>query len=129
MLLLWICLCLAVSAARAQNDRRPHIVQIMVDDFGWAEVGYHNWEAKLANQVATPNIDALVAEGLELDRFYTEKIWYALFIHTGSWPCIASTPTNKPSHTPRRTLNTPSALRRGQRSCQGASASMLTPRT
>lgn len=91
MLLLWICLCLAASAARDQNGRRPHIVQIMVDDFGWAEVGYHNWEAKLANQVATPNIDALVAEGLELDRFYTEKIWYALTARTGSRPRIAKT--------------------------------------
>ena len=45
----------------------PNIVFIMLDDLGWGNVGYHN-PGNL--QINTPNIDALVSEGLELNRFY-----------------------------------------------------------
>ena len=55
-------------------SRSPHIVHILLDDLGWAEVGYHNLVAKHAGDIKTPNIDALAKNGLELDRFYAEKI-------------------------------------------------------
>eukprot|EP00937_MAST-01D_sp_MAST-1D-sp2_P000373 g373.t1 len=51
--------------------KRPHILAILVDDFGWANAGWHRpagWK-----EVQTPNMDALVAEGLELDRAYAYK--------------------------------------------------------
>lgn len=43
---------------------QPNIVLIVADDLGWADVSYH------AQRADTPNIDRLVAEGVELDRFY-----------------------------------------------------------
>lgn len=51
---------------------KPHIIHILADDLGWGELGYHNQEA--GDDIRTPNIDALVSEGLELDRLYAEKI-------------------------------------------------------
>ena len=50
----------------------PHILFVVVDDFGWAEVGYHR-EAKTP-EVNTPTIDALVAEGVELNRHYVHMM-------------------------------------------------------
>lgn len=46
----------------------PHFVFIMVDDLGWADVGFH--QAQPNPEVQTPNMDALVAEGVELTRHY-----------------------------------------------------------
>eukprot|EP00662_Eupelagonemidae_sp_cell21_P001449 gene1449-49969_t len=37
----------------------------MADDFGWANAGWHNPE-----HTHTPNMDALVKQGIELDRHY-----------------------------------------------------------
>eukprot|EP00936_MAST-01D_sp_MAST-1D-sp1_P000995 g995.t1 len=42
------------------------------DDWGWANVGYHRKESGApTREVQTPNIDALVRDGVELDRHYT----------------------------------------------------------
>lgn len=47
----------------------PNIVHIMVDDLGWRyRPGNDNPER------VTPHLDALLAEGLALDRFYAHKI-------------------------------------------------------
>jgi len=48
----------------------PHIVHIVIDDFGWDQVGYHS----NSDEVITPNIDKLVREGVDLDRHYVHKI-------------------------------------------------------
>eukprot|EP00947_MAST-08B_sp_MAST-8B-sp1_P005442 g5442.t1 len=54
-------------------SRKPHIIHVLADDFGWAEVGYHRDPA--AEPAATPVIDGLIrTDALELDRFYTHKI-------------------------------------------------------
>lgn len=45
---------------------RPHIVVIMVEDLGWADVGFHG-----SQQVNVPNIDALAADGIILNKYYT----------------------------------------------------------
>ena len=52
--------------------RKPHIVLLVVDDWGFANVGYHRrgWSH---DDVDTPNFDALVEAGLELDRNYVHK--------------------------------------------------------
>ena len=47
-------------------DKKPHIVLILVDDWGWANVGYHRAES--TPEVFTPNIDSLVKMGVELDQ-------------------------------------------------------------
>ncbi len=44
---------------------RPHIVLILADDLGWADVGYQGgW-------IPTPNLNRLAAAGVRMDRFYT----------------------------------------------------------
>jgi arylsulfatase A-like enzyme len=46
--------------------RPPNIVLIVADDLGWNDVGYHG------SEIATPHLDRLAGEGLELDRFYVQ---------------------------------------------------------
>jgi hypothetical protein len=50
---------------------RPHILLWVVDDQGWANVGYHN-----KDHVLTPTTDQLASEGVKLDRQYTYR-WCA----------------------------------------------------
>ena len=64
-----------VSAAKSASSRenvlsaqKPHIVFMMVDDWGWADVGYHLDSP--SKEVVTPNIDSIVKEGLQLDQHY-----------------------------------------------------------
>jgi len=54
----------------------PHIIHILADDYGWADVGYHRQPTVDGSppDVQTPNIDALAHGGIELDRFYVYKI-------------------------------------------------------
>lgn len=56
----------AKSADQAgADDPRPNVVLVMTDDQGWGDVGYNGLEA-----IPTPNLDAMAAAGLRLDRFY-----------------------------------------------------------
>ena len=54
------------------STRPPHLVHFLADDLGWASVGYHR--AAGDEDVRTPNIDALAAAGVQLDRHYAHKI-------------------------------------------------------
>ena len=49
-------------------DTKPNLMIIVADDMGWGDVGYHG------SEIQTPNIDGLVAEGVEMDRFYAFPI-------------------------------------------------------
>jgi arylsulfatase A-like enzyme len=52
-----------VPSVAAEN--RPNIILVMADDQGWGQTGYYN------NPVLkTPNLDAMAANGLRLDRYY-----------------------------------------------------------
>ena len=51
---------------------KPHIMFMLVDDWGWANVGYHRDPP--TKEVSTPNIDSLVKDGLELDQHYVFKL-------------------------------------------------------
>lgn len=53
------------------GDVLPNIVMVVVDDWGWANVGYHSLNK---DEVKTPNIDALAAEGIKLDRYYAPRM-------------------------------------------------------
>lgn len=43
----------------------PHIVLVMADDMGWGQTSYNGHPI-----LKTPNLDAMAAAGLRLDRFY-----------------------------------------------------------
>ena len=48
---------------------RPNVIVMVADDLGWSDVGFHG------NQdIDTPSLDRLAAEGIQLDRFYTTPI-------------------------------------------------------
>src|SRR5437773_10862067 len=57
---LWL---LAIAATTLAADR-PNILFIIADDLGWNDVGWHGSEIK------TPNLDKLVAGGVNLARNY-----------------------------------------------------------
>ncbi|XP_037548018.1 arylsulfatase B-like [Nematolebias whitei] len=75
--------------------RRPHVVFILADDFGWFDVGYHG------SEIRTPNLDRLSAEGVRLENYYVQPLCTPsrnqlltgrYQIHTGMqhqiiWPC------------------------------------------
>ena len=58
----------AERLVKPAEDKKPHIVFMLVDDWGWANVGYHRNPP--TKEVVTPNIDNLVKNGLELDQHY-----------------------------------------------------------
>ena len=64
-LVAFLLLSLANSISAAD---KPHILFLLVDDWGWANVGYHREVA--TREVQTPNFDSLVKNGLELDQNY-----------------------------------------------------------
>ena len=57
-----------VVAAPATHSARPNIILCMTDDQGWGDVGFHG-----LTQIKTPQLDALAASGLRLDRFYAQQ--------------------------------------------------------
>ncbi len=60
---LFFALYLGVVAAAA----KPHIVFMLVDDWGWGNVGWHR---PGFNETVTPNLDSLVASGVQLTSQY-----------------------------------------------------------
>ena len=67
----WLLVCAALSTLAVAQQTKPNLVFMLVDDWGWANVGYHRDPP--TKEVVTPNIDGLVKEGLELDQHYVYK--------------------------------------------------------
>ena len=59
--------CFAVALLLTRAMAKPHILALLVDDYGWADAG---WHAGAGSNVSTPSLDALVAAGVELERNY-----------------------------------------------------------
>ncbi|KAK2573435.1 Arylsulfatase B [Acropora cervicornis] len=45
-----------------------NILLVVIDDFGWSDVGFHG------TKIATPNMDKLASEGVILDNYYVQPI-------------------------------------------------------
>jgi arylsulfatase I/J len=65
-----LCAAASSTAAGAAASPQPHIVLLIVDDFGWANVGFHAKGQPNEAEIVTPNMDALAAGGIILDRHY-----------------------------------------------------------
>jgi len=61
-------LSLLSKQARAAEAPRPHIVYILADDLGFADVGFRGSDIK------TPNLDALAAGGAVLGQYYVQPM-------------------------------------------------------
>ncbi|XP_007519087.2 arylsulfatase B [Erinaceus europaeus] len=46
----------------------PHVVFVLADDLGWNDVGFHG------SHIRTPHLDALAADGVLLDNYYTQSL-------------------------------------------------------
>src|SRR5215467_1785057 len=59
----------SAPVAAQQQQRRPNILVIMVDDIGWFNIGaYH--QGLMSSK--TPNLDRLAAEGMRFTDYYAE---------------------------------------------------------
>ena len=59
--------------AACAASRRPHIVAVIADDYGWNNIGYHHAKPSTFPEVRTPTLDALVGDGVELTRHYAYR--------------------------------------------------------
>ena len=68
--LLVLTLLIPENADGAEGDSKPNIVLVLMDNFGWGEIGvYGGGEMRGA---PTPNIDSIAAEGMRLTNFNVE---------------------------------------------------------
>ncbi len=73
----WITKCAAVftllfvatRAAESSKTRAPHIIVILVDDVGWADVNL----TSRPGVMPTPNIQDLCAKGITFNQYYTQS--------------------------------------------------------
>jgi arylsulfatase A-like enzyme len=82
---LWLAAALLEPAPAAAQDSRPNVILVMADDQGWGDTGYNGHP-----QLKTPNLDAMAAAGLRLNRFYTA--------HFNCSPTRASVMTGRHPH-------------------------------
>lgn len=57
-------------AIAAGSDEKPNIVLILMDNFGWGEIGVYG--GGVMRGAPTPNIDSIAADGLQLTNFNVE---------------------------------------------------------
>lgn len=55
----------ASAQAAPETPRRPHILFILTDDFGWGDLGCYGGDL-----VPTPHLDRMAAEGIRFTQFY-----------------------------------------------------------
>lgn len=62
------CLLLCLLQLAAARPPAPHLVLVLADDLGWGDVGWHG------SAIRTPQLDALGAGGVRLERYYTQPL-------------------------------------------------------
>jgi len=68
--LLALIICAPVTLAAAESDKKPNIVLVLMDNFGYGEIGVYG--GGVIRGAPTPNIDSLAAEGFQLTNFNVE---------------------------------------------------------
>jgi len=58
------------AMAASTNENKPNIILVLMDNFGYGEIGVYGGGA--LRGAATPNIDSIAAEGLQLTNFNVE---------------------------------------------------------
>jgi arylsulfatase A-like enzyme len=66
--MLFVCAPLALAGPEDQN--KPNIVLVLMDNFGYGEIGVYG--GGVLRGAATPNIDSIAAEGFQLTNFNVE---------------------------------------------------------
>ena len=61
---------LFLAASFAAEAAPPHIVLVLVDDYGYNNIGYHAKSQPNADEIVTPHMDSLAATGITLERHY-----------------------------------------------------------
>ena len=61
---------LAQLGTSAASAPKPHVLFVLADDLGHQNLGY-SATAEAQPFAHSPNLDALVADGVKLDRYYT----------------------------------------------------------
>ena len=61
-----------------KGPRKPHVLLFIADDLGWADLGAHRTARNPAEvqgkaETQTPNLDALIKDGVLLERHYTSS--------------------------------------------------------
>ena len=69
LLLILIILAPQILAAQ-KGDSKPNIVLVLMDNFGWGEVGVYG--GGVLRGAPTPNIDSIAAEGFQLSNYNVE---------------------------------------------------------
>jgi len=68
--LLLLVAAIPLTAAAGGSDDKPNIVLVLMDNFGWGEIGVYGGGAMRG--APTPNIDSIAAEGFQLTNFNVE---------------------------------------------------------
>ena len=58
------------TLAALESDKKPNIVLVLMDNFGYGEIGVYG--GGVLRGAATPNIDGIAAEGFQLTNFNVE---------------------------------------------------------
>jgi len=61
-----------ITDYHVRSDRSANIVLIVLDDAGWADFSHNNKDPYSA--LTTPNLDAILSEGLSFANFYTQSL-------------------------------------------------------
>ena len=59
-----------LAVAAPGSDNKPNIVLVLMDNFGYGEVGVYG--GGVLRGAATPNIDGVAAEGFQLTNYNVE---------------------------------------------------------
>ncbi|XP_063419817.1 arylsulfatase J-like [Mytilus trossulus] len=62
------CVVLLLTVLQDVVLSKPNIIFILVDDYGFNDIGYHG------SEIRTPNLDRLANEGVKLENYYVQPI-------------------------------------------------------